>query len=232
MSSDPLGAPILRNRNMSSHETATGRSIGADDRSKAEARRSAGHAGYSDLRRVVDWPWRASLAGEPAPLSGGRSGSIFAGPPISRAESEAADFQCLIFGGGRREASRSDHASKWHRAGALFRRTRVTTGIVGNIARPDGNVTGSTIFNPELCAKRLEILKEALPGTKRVGILLNPDDPVSGKNLEATELGAVSLNVQLQVFEMRRASDLYSISRPPGRSASPCRPGSSPAPMM
>jgi ABC-type uncharacterized transport system substrate-binding protein len=30
----------------------------------------------------------------------------------------------------------------------------VATGIVGNIARPDGNVTGSTIFNPELCAKR------------------------------------------------------------------------------
>ena len=86
----------------------------------------------------------------------------------------------------------------------------VATGIVGNIARPNGNVTGSTIFNPELCAKRLEILKEALPRTKRVGILLNPDNPISGKNLEATELAAASLNVQLQVFEMRRASDLES----------------------
>jgi ABC-type uncharacterized transport system substrate-binding protein len=71
-------------------------------------------------------------------------------------------------------------------------------------------VTGSTIFNPELCAKRLEILKEAIPRTKRVGILLNPDNPVSGKNLEAAELAAASLNVQLQVFEMRRASDLES----------------------
>jgi putative tryptophan/tyrosine transport system substrate-binding protein len=39
---------------------------------------------------------------------------------------------------------------------------------------------------------------------------LNPDNPISGKNLEATELAAALLNVQLQIFEMRRASDLES----------------------
>jgi putative ABC transport system substrate-binding protein len=63
----------------------------------------------------------------------------------------------------------------------------VATGIVPSLARPGGNVTGSTIFNPELCAKRLEILKELLPNTERVGILLNPDNPVSGNNLDARQ---------------------------------------------
>jgi ABC-type uncharacterized transport system substrate-binding protein len=84
----------------------------------------------------------------------------------------------------------------------------VATGIVPNLARPGGNVTGSTIFNPELCAKRLEILKELLPNTERVGILLNPDNPVSGNNLDAVKLTAASLKLELRIFEARRLSDL------------------------
>jgi ABC-type uncharacterized transport system substrate-binding protein len=97
----------------------------------------------------------------------------------------------------------------------------VATGIVTNIARPDGNVTGSTIFNPELCAKRLEILKEALPSTKRVGVFLNPDNPVSKNNLEAAELTAASLKLELEVFETRRAGDFESaFSRMEARSVS------------
>src|SRR5207253_3577187 len=51
----------------------------------------------------------------------------------------------------------------------------VATGLVSSLAHPGGNVTGSTIFNPELCAKRLEMLKEAAPRTQRVAVLLNPD---------------------------------------------------------
>jgi putative tryptophan/tyrosine transport system substrate-binding protein len=83
----------------------------------------------------------------------------------------------------------------------------VATGIVSNLARPDGNVTGSTIFNPELCAKRLEILHESFPSTKRVAIFLNPDNPVSERNLEAAKLTAASRKLELQVFETRQAKD-------------------------
>jgi putative tryptophan/tyrosine transport system substrate-binding protein len=86
----------------------------------------------------------------------------------------------------------------------------VATGIVSNLARPDGNVTGSTIFNPELCAKRLEILQESFPGTKRVAIFLNPDNPVSKRNLQAAELTAASRKLELQVFEARQAKDFAS----------------------
>jgi putative ABC transport system substrate-binding protein len=47
----------------------------------------------------------------------------------------------------------------------------VATGIVANLARPGGNVTGSTFFNPELSAKRLEVVKEAHPAARRASTL-------------------------------------------------------------
>jgi putative ABC transport system substrate-binding protein len=41
----------------------------------------------------------------------------------------------------------------------------VATGIIASLANPGGNVTGTTQFNPEICAKRLELIKEAAPRT-------------------------------------------------------------------
>jgi ABC-type uncharacterized transport system substrate-binding protein len=86
----------------------------------------------------------------------------------------------------------------------------VATGLIFSLARPGANITGSTIFNPELCAKRLELLKEALPRTRRVAILLNPDNPVSGPNLQAAQLTAASLRLELQPFEARGPDELAS----------------------
>ena len=50
----------------------------------------------------------------------------------------------------------------------------VASGLVKSLARPDGNVTGLTFFQPELNAKRLEVLKETMPELMDVGVLLNP----------------------------------------------------------
>lgn len=55
----------------------------------------------------------------------------------------------------------------------------VTTGLVTSLARPGGNVTGSAFFLPELNAKRLEMLKEALPRLKRVAVLMNDANPAN-----------------------------------------------------
>ena len=63
----------------------------------------------------------------------------------------------------------------------------VATGLVDSLARPGGNVTGSSFFVRELSAKRLELLKEALPQLNRVGVLLNPDNPGNGATLEVME---------------------------------------------
>ena len=83
----------------------------------------------------------------------------------------------------------------------------VATGLIASLSQPGGNITGSTFFNPELCAKRLEILKETLPQVRRVALLLNPDNPANVPNLQATELTAKSLKLDLQQFEARRPNE-------------------------
>ena len=77
----------------------------------------------------------------------------------------------------------------------------VGTGFVASLARPGGNVTGLSSIAPELNGKRLELLKEALPGLSRVAIVWNPD--VRGAVLEykETESAARSLRLQLQSVE-------------------------------
>jgi putative tryptophan/tyrosine transport system substrate-binding protein len=52
-------------------------------------------------------------------------------------------------------------------------------GLVTNLARPGGNVTGVTLYGGELANKRLEVLTEAVPGTRRVAVLGNADNPIS-----------------------------------------------------
>ena len=83
----------------------------------------------------------------------------------------------------------------------------VGIGFVGSLARPGGNVTGLSSTSPELSGKRLELLKEALPGLSRVAIVWNPD--VRGGVLEykETESAARSMRLQLQSVEVNRTDD-------------------------
>lgn len=79
----------------------------------------------------------------------------------------------------------------------------VLTGLVANIARPEGNITGSTFFNPELAAKRLELMREILPRMKRAAALINPDNPAMKPVLQAMQATAKSLKLELQDFAVR-----------------------------
>src|SRR5207342_2049040 len=63
----------------------------------------------------------------------------------------------------------------------------VGSGIVASLARPGGNVTGDTFFVPELAAKRLEVLKDAIPRLRKVAILANPDNAAMAQSLKSTE---------------------------------------------
>jgi putative ABC transport system substrate-binding protein len=73
----------------------------------------------------------------------------------------------------------------------------VATGLVASLARPGGNITGSTFFGPELSAKRLEMLKGAVPRLARVAILLNPDSRGYRVDLDLVKRTATLLNVEL-----------------------------------
>jgi len=83
----------------------------------------------------------------------------------------------------------------------------IATGLINSLNQPGGNITGSTFFNPELCAKRLELIKEAVPPTTRVGVLLNPDNPIYLPCLEEMERRAKSINLELERFEVRSPSE-------------------------
>jgi putative ABC transport system substrate-binding protein len=74
-------------------------------------------------------------------------------------------------------------------------------GLTTNLARPSGNITGSTNIGRELETKLLELLKEAVPRITQVGYLVNPANPPT--SLPTMETTAKSLKLALAVFEAR-----------------------------
>ncbi len=82
----------------------------------------------------------------------------------------------------------------------------VATGLVASLARPEANVTGSTFFLPQLNAKRLEVLKEALPDIAHPAALSNPDNPVSRPVIPAMQSAARALNLNLEVSQAQGPS--------------------------
>jgi putative tryptophan/tyrosine transport system substrate-binding protein len=83
----------------------------------------------------------------------------------------------------------------------------LSAGLVTSLARPGGNVTGSTYFLSELMAKRLERLKAAMPHITKAAVLFNPYNTLFGTTLKALEIAAKSLNVDLQQFKVSGPSE-------------------------
>ena len=79
----------------------------------------------------------------------------------------------------------------------------VSLGLVSNLARPERNVTGVSGFSPEQSAKRLEIIREIVPGAKRVGVLANRDNPFTQQAVRAIEAAARQLQMQLDLVDVR-----------------------------
>jgi putative tryptophan/tyrosine transport system substrate-binding protein len=82
----------------------------------------------------------------------------------------------------------------------------IGTGLVASLARPGGNVTGLTNISPELSGKRLELLKETVPGLSRVAVVV-PDNPTAPLSLQQTELAAQALGVTLRPLAVREVAD-------------------------
>jgi len=79
----------------------------------------------------------------------------------------------------------------------------IGSGLVGNLAHPDGNVTGLSMMATELYPKRLQLLKEVNPQLTRVAVFWNPDHPFHAKAVEILKAIAPSLSLELSFMGVR-----------------------------
>jgi putative tryptophan/tyrosine transport system substrate-binding protein len=84
----------------------------------------------------------------------------------------------------------------------------VQAGLVASLSRPGENLTGVSGLGPELSGKRLELLKEVLPGLARVVFLTDPANVASAPTLRETQAAAQSLGIELQVIKVTKPNHL------------------------
>ena len=115
---------------------------------------------------------------------------IFAiGPPQAHAAAKATSTIPIVFVGG----------------GDL-----VELGLIKSYAHPGGNVTGLTLVAVELAAKRIQLLKEAVPAAMRIAVPWNPDQPINKLELNEATMGASALGLTLLPIEIRTTEDIES----------------------
>jgi putative ABC transport system substrate-binding protein len=83
----------------------------------------------------------------------------------------------------------------------------VGAGLVGSLARPGGNITGLSLLNPAASRKRVELLKEILPGATRLGVLEHRTNPWTTLMLREVDVTARALGMQVQRLEVERPTD-------------------------
>jgi putative tryptophan/tyrosine transport system substrate-binding protein len=83
----------------------------------------------------------------------------------------------------------------------------VGSGLVSNLARPGGNITGTTLLYPDVATKQLDLLREILPRLSRVAVLWNAANPLKANDLNATKNVAQKFGITLQLLQVREVSD-------------------------
>lgn len=83
----------------------------------------------------------------------------------------------------------------------------VGTRLVTSLARPGGNITGISVMQPEVSGKRLELLRDVIPGLRRLAVLFNSTNPVSVPELRETEDAARSFGFQVLPVGVTHPSD-------------------------
>ena len=129
-----------------------------------------------------------------------------------RFRSMAADLVSLnvdaLVGAGIQAASALREATKTTPIIFMFLPDPVGSKLVDNLARPSGNITGLSNFAPDLIGKRLQFLKETIPGLSHVALLVNPDSQISRLYIDVTRAAAGSLGLVMQTFEVRSLDEM------------------------
>ena len=86
----------------------------------------------------------------------------------------------------------------------------IGSGLVSSLARPGGNLTGTSNLSPPLVVKRLELLKECHPPLRRIALLANPSNPAQTASVRAAEGASASLKLELRQYGVRSLDDIRS----------------------
>jgi len=89
----------------------------------------------------------------------------------------------------------------------------VATGLVKNLARPGGNLTGVSNYGGELAEKRLALLKETVPGARRVAAFHNPDDPITVRQIRDVDAARPKVGLEVQHFAARNLPQFETVLR-------------------
>jgi len=84
----------------------------------------------------------------------------------------------------------------------------VRLGLVASLARPGGNLTGVSMLTAELAAKRLELLRELVPGAVRMAVFANPNNPAADIRLRELDAAARSMGLQIQVLSTSTSREI------------------------
>jgi putative ABC transport system substrate-binding protein len=173
--------------------------LGADSRSSADLarieafRQGLGELGYVERKNIlIEYRWAEGkfdrLPTLAAELVGLKVDIIVStGPTTTRAAKEATTTIPIIM------TQDTDP---------------VATGVITNLARPGGNITGLASLTPELSGKRLELLKEVVPKLSRVAVLGTSTIPGYAQVLREIELAAEALGVKLQYLNILDPKDI------------------------
>jgi putative ABC transport system substrate-binding protein len=84
----------------------------------------------------------------------------------------------------------------------------VGTGVVASLARPGGNLTGLSLQQTDIATKRLELLREVVPGLRRLGILAHVGSPNAVLDMSEVQAVAGALGLEVVALEIRQAADI------------------------
>src|SRR5262249_19334236 len=84
----------------------------------------------------------------------------------------------------------------------------VGTGLVASLARPGGNITGLSAQTPDLASNRVELLRDVIPGLRRLAIMANVGNPGTVLEMGEAQAAARKLGLEVTTSEIRRAEDI------------------------
>ena len=172
----------------------SGRSLATDAHLLEAFREGLKTAGYVDGQNVkIDVRWADGrydqVPAMAAEIAASQPNLIVAvgGNPVAVAAKKATSTIPVVFGAGA---------------------DPVAIGVVSNLNRPDGNLTGMTLSAQDLDAKRLELLHDLLPQARSAALLMNPTNPGANEELRLIREAAAALQFKLEVLKASSSSDI------------------------